>query len=449
MGIVAILVFFTLLPTIYPIILFFGIPALLGYLFDLWEEQQNKTVEMPKSIPPPNPNPYTLEQRQNPNPYNLEELQNHLDNYCRKALRSGNLDKWKYGRDYERYIGYLWEKDGYKVIYNGAVEGVFDGGIDLICICEDECILIQCKRWKNTVSKEYIKRLNYVAKKFQRYHPEYSEVKPYFYTTSDYTKDAYNIADKYDIECCIEKFNSVREYPPVKCLIHNGDKIYYLPFDKEFDRISVENGCDYKFKIADAERAGYHYHLNHDVLLKLTPPAPRPKIPYAKKLAQDRWFKFVTECCRARYWDNDKNFPVGYFHAGCFEFINLNSCKIHSCVGGKYIFSAKFIVISLPYVGYNESIRIFRYGSGFPQIYSNGKWKDLPKYREYTLEQDGCFINYIENQMRYSYIMFKIVYYALFKKEYSDSEKYGWHYNKGYPEYITIRRNQNNSISRR
>lgn len=424
--IVAVLIFLTLLPTIYPIILFLGISALLGYLFDLWEKRQNKTVESPKSTPNPNPNP---------NPYSIEQLQNRLDAYRKKAISSGRRDKWKYGRDYERYIGYLWEKDGYKVIYNGAVEGIFDGGIDLICYKHDECCLIQCKRWKNTVSAEYIERFNDAVKRFKRYKFKYGEVAGFFYTTSDYTDDAYDSAYKYDIECCIEKFYSVREYPPVKCLINNGDKIYYLPFDKEFDKISVENGCDYKFKVADAERAGYHYHLNHDVLLKIQISSPPPKTLSAKK-RENLWFKFVTECCRTHYWGNDKNFPVGYFHAGYFEFINLKSCRIHSCIGSQYTFSAKFIYISLPYIGYKEAIRIFRYSSGLPQIYSSGKWQDIPKYREYTLKQDGCFINYIENQKCYSYTMFKIVYYALFKKEYPDNEKYGWHYDKGYPEYL-------------
>ncbi|MDY4446467.1 MAG: hypothetical protein SPE61_09145, partial [Campylobacter sp.] len=37
------------------------------------------------------------------------------------------------GRRYERYIGYLYEIDGYKVDYNGIKKGVKDGGVDLIC----------------------------------------------------------------------------------------------------------------------------------------------------------------------------------------------------------------------------------------------------------------------------------------------------------------------------
>ena len=98
------------------------------------------------------------------------------------------------------------------------------------------------------------------------YRAGYSNVTGVFCTTSDYTNDAYNAAEKYEIDCYINEFKSIKEYPPVKCLVRNGEKVYYLPFDKEFDRISVENGCAYKFKVADAEKAGYHYHLNRDVL---------------------------------------------------------------------------------------------------------------------------------------------------------------------------------------
>ena len=37
------------------------------------------------------------------------------------------------GQEYERYIGYLLEKEGWRVIYCGARKGKRDSGIDLIC----------------------------------------------------------------------------------------------------------------------------------------------------------------------------------------------------------------------------------------------------------------------------------------------------------------------------
>lgn len=139
------------LPTLYPLWLILGIWLSLGYILDK-REQKEKIYNPP---PPPNPNPYTL-----------SELQNHLDAYRQKAISSGGRDKWKYGRDYERYVGYLWEKRGWRVTYNGAIEGKFDGGIDLICYKGNEICLVQCKRWKNNVGAEYIERFSSVVKKF-------------------------------------------------------------------------------------------------------------------------------------------------------------------------------------------------------------------------------------------------------------------------------------------
>lgn len=289
--------------------------GILGFAFaviflSVFFSDRKSEVQLPKSTPAPSTR---LTPPPNPNPYSLEELQEHLDNYCRKALRNGNLDKWKYGRDYKRYIGYLYERNGWKVIYNGAVEGNFDGGIDLICYKNNECCVIQCKRWKNAVGVEYIEKFKNAVERFQRYNFKFGEVTGVFQTTSDYTDDAYSYAEKYEIDCYINEFKSIKEYPPVKCLVRNGEKVYYLPFDKEFDRISVENGCAYKFKVADAEKAGYHYHLNRDVLLKTVPPAPRPK-PQPLPMVN-------------HYWNSDKNYPVAYFHAGYFEYVDYDPAR--------------------------------------------------------------------------------------------------------------------------
>lgn len=241
--------------------------SIVGYIAWKFLKEEKSSSKALKPAPPPNPNPYTL-----------EELQNHLDAYRQKAIRSGGSDKWKCGRRYyeryvgyyERYIGYLLEKQGYKVIYNGETEGNFGKGIDLICKKNNEVRLIQCKRCKNSVGAEYIKRFNYAVEYFKSCRSEYHQVKPFFYSTSGYTAEAYAISKIYGIKICYEKFDSIREYPPVKCINSHGVKIYFLPFDKNFDKVpsNFDILMCYKFTVADAERAGYHYHLNQDVLLK-------------------------------------------------------------------------------------------------------------------------------------------------------------------------------------
>lgn len=433
-------------PVILCLLLIIGFCYLLEELADWWDKRHTKSVEhsQPTPSPPELKLIYKPKPKQNLNPYSLEELQNHLDAYRQKAINSGNRDKWKYGRDYERYIGYLWEKDGWKVIYNGAVEGNFDGGIDLICYKDNDCCLIQCKRWKNNVGAEYIERFNKVVERFTEHHFNYNEVIGVFYTTSNYTDDAREVGWEYDIDCRTERFGSIREYPPVKCLVRNDEKVYYLPFDKEFDKISVKNGCDYKFTVADAEKAGYHYHLNHDVLLKVVKsvprsqnrtsviqPAPLPEtiiiIPPALPLKIKNHNEWL-------YWKDDKNYPVGYHHADYFEFVDLKSCKIHSYIEGCFIFSAKYIRVNQFLADwFYEGKRFFKYGLGLPQVYQNNEWKIIPIYRECQIGEG--YLSYIEKQKMYAYTMFKIVYHELFGKEYQDSCKYGWHYDKGYPEY--------------
>ena len=410
-------------------------------------------------------------QSPNPNPYALEELQDHLNAYRQKAINSGNRDKWKYGRDYERYVGYLLEEKGWKVIYNGAVKGNFDGGIDLICYKGNKCCLIQCKRWKNNVGAEYIERFYDAVERFKINYSGCYDVKGVFYTTSDYTDDAYDVALEYDIECHSEKFDSILEYPSVKCLIRDGEKIYYLPFDKEFDEISAENGCEYKFKVADAERAGYHYHLNRDILLKTGSTVVLPKKTktiqmqiVSKSTEQTTTSKAISTPKVLKsveppkvppfpmidyYWKGNKNYPAGYFHAGYFEFIDLKSCRILTTYtddkikGTAYILQATFIsVVLLELPKYKENFRVFRYFKNFPilpEVYVNNYWESIPEYRELNYGEliaggEG-YLSYIENQKMYEYTMFKIVHYKLFGEEYADSCKYGWHYDKGYPEY--------------
>ncbi len=70
------------------------------------------------------------------------EAQRQLDEY-----HNSNLPPEEVGRLYERYIGYLYEEEGYEVKYNGANNGVQDMGRDLIVSCVDETIIVQTKCW--------------------------------------------------------------------------------------------------------------------------------------------------------------------------------------------------------------------------------------------------------------------------------------------------------------
>ena len=56
----------------------------------------------------------------------IKDFLSYLPLIAVKNVRAEN--KWKYGRDYKRYVGYLFEREGFSVIYNGATKGSSDGG---------------------------------------------------------------------------------------------------------------------------------------------------------------------------------------------------------------------------------------------------------------------------------------------------------------------------------
>ncbi|OYO31095.1 hypothetical protein CD932_08140 [Janthinobacterium sp. PC23-8] len=65
------------------------------------------------------------------------------------------LEKWKarpkssveIGRMYERYLGHLYEIDGWTVTFFGATEGLQDLGRDLLCVKDSVMHVVQAKYW--------------------------------------------------------------------------------------------------------------------------------------------------------------------------------------------------------------------------------------------------------------------------------------------------------------
>ncbi len=71
-----------------------------------------------------------------------EKLQKKLDWYWEKP----NKSNWQIGTDYERYIGYLYERKGWNVYYHG-MKGYEDLGRDLVCKKGNSVDIVQCKYW--------------------------------------------------------------------------------------------------------------------------------------------------------------------------------------------------------------------------------------------------------------------------------------------------------------
>lgn len=168
---------------------------------------------------------------------------------------------WEVGIDYERYIGYLYESQGYSVTYTGATQGFSDMGRDLIAIKDDECLIIQCKRWakEKTIHEKHIFQLYgaTILKQIEEPSKKYVGV---FVTTTSLSHTAQKCADLLGIQVIENK--PLAPYPLIKCNIsRNKEKIYHLPFDQQYDRTKIQLGSKdfYCATVAEAEAQGYRH----------------------------------------------------------------------------------------------------------------------------------------------------------------------------------------------
>lgn len=174
---------------------------------------------------------------------------------------------WEIGVDYERYIGYCYEMQGYKVKYSGAIDRLKDMGRDLICIRGDQMLVIQCKRWssRKTIHEKHIFQLFGSTIQMKYLNPE-KEYTPVFITTTQLSEVAQYCADQLGIQT-VEKKKFI-DYPCIKCNISkDGSKIYHLPFDQQYDRINIElsRGECYAHTVEEAEEKGFRRAFKHQV----------------------------------------------------------------------------------------------------------------------------------------------------------------------------------------
>jgi len=172
--------------------------------------------------------------------------------------RCRSRTNWEAGRDYERYVCYLYEQQGYKVVSNGALNGKEDMGRDLIATKKGELLVIQCKWWRDF-------RIIHENHVFQLYGTsvEYSirrgkKATPILYTTTSLSDVARHCAEK--IGVVIFENQPFPEYPLIKCNISKtGEKIYHLPFDQQYDRVQIDfsSGEYYAKSVAEAEACGF------------------------------------------------------------------------------------------------------------------------------------------------------------------------------------------------
>jgi hypothetical protein len=184
--------------------------------------------------------------------------------------------RWQVGRDYERFIGYNYETLGYDVLFTGAIEGFKDMGRDIIARRASELRVIQCKYWSQdkTIHEKHIFQLFGSALEYAFHLGSFEElnqlslfgepiktagVKPVLYTSTKISNVAKEAAKKLQVEC--NENVRMSDYPLVKCNIslRDGEKIYHLPFDQQYDRTKIKTagGEKYVYTIAEAEKAGF------------------------------------------------------------------------------------------------------------------------------------------------------------------------------------------------
>lgn len=204
-----------------------------------------------------------------------ERYQLALDRYNNKPK-----SKWQIGIAFERYIGFIYEQQGYHVTYFGARKGLEDLGRDLIAKKDGETLIIQCKYWKEyrTVHEKHIFQLfgsmfaydtekhPIVQTSLIDYRFFVSKIKGVFVTTCPLSDTARTIASRLNIEV-FENFTFDKDYPCIKCNISKtGEKIYHLPFDQQYDRICIDysKGEFYAHTVQEATEQGFRRAFRHN-----------------------------------------------------------------------------------------------------------------------------------------------------------------------------------------
>lgn len=197
-----------------------------------------------------------------------------LDRY-----QSRKRSNWEIGRDYERFVGYVLEQDGYRVEYIGAIEGLDDLGRDLIARKGREVKLIQCKYWadRKEIREKHVFQLFGTAVEYAlstglsgraRFgaligREDDRGVQPAVYTSTSLSSRAREYATILGIS--VEENFKLSSYPLIKCNISKRDstRIYHLPFDQQYDRVRIEKarGEFYAQTVEQAEKSGFRRAL--------------------------------------------------------------------------------------------------------------------------------------------------------------------------------------------
>lgn len=176
------------------------------------------------------------------------------------------------GYDYELYCGY-WLKTTERckrVIQFGEQNGKKDHGRDIIAFDGQKTYVVQCKRWgqDKTIHEKHIFQLfgstvEYCIHNNIPVTEIGHTVIPLFLTTANYSSDAERFANELHVD-----FRRLPQgdFPQIKCNIGaNGEKIYHLPFDQQYNTTIIEErrGEFFTWSAQDAESKGFRRAMRH------------------------------------------------------------------------------------------------------------------------------------------------------------------------------------------
>lgn len=184
-----------------------------------------------------------------------------LDRY----VDSHSKTKWQIGRDYEMYIGYTYETDGWSVQYTGVELGYEDLGRDLIAVRGDETQIVQCKYWSETkvIHEKHIMQLygTMIAYRVQNPSLDPEKIKGVFVTNIVLSDTAAQFAQLLGI--VVREKVPKGEFPRIKCNIGKDEfgsetHIYHLPMDLNYDSVKLDKpGECMVFTVKEAEEKGF------------------------------------------------------------------------------------------------------------------------------------------------------------------------------------------------
>jgi hypothetical protein len=202
----------------------------------------------------------------------VEREQLALDRYMRSGLTPAAIAAL-----YDRYIAYLYERDGWEVRFQPVAAQVRGLPQDLICIKGETVHIVHTRCWASNkvIHERHIIHLHGTVQMLAIRLSEDRLFTPRiiarFITNTQLSDLARQAAQRLNVEVK-ENFKLNANFPVIKCSVneHTRERNYYMPFDDDYDSVPVETqrGDCYARTVQEAEQLGFR-RAN---MLTITPP---------------------------------------------------------------------------------------------------------------------------------------------------------------------------------